>query len=156
VRCKYLGARGGTCKRAPAVESEYCLLHTVEDEEADVSNEFINNLLENPHVKAGVGKVNSILDKFSAIVDSAARGEFPTFKAKAQAVPVGSPVAAARALMHFSAAEPLTVEIIKARRKHLARIAHPDATANGSNDAMVRINRATSILLESLTSRPPK
>ena len=57
--------------------------------------------------------------------------------------------------MHFSATEPLTEAIIKDRRKHLARIAHPD-TAGGSNDAMARINRATEILIASLTSKPHK
>lgn len=149
--CSYIGVRGGRCKRQPAPEADYCLLHTIEDEDGEPTNEFINTLLENPHVQRGVSKVNSILDKFSAIVDKAANGEFPSFK-KAPPAPVDSPVIAARTLLHFSATEPLTVEIVKARRKHLARIAHPDATANGSNTEMARINQATQVLLASIST----
>ena len=155
MACAYIGARGGSCKRKPAPESDFCLLHNVEDEEDDVTNEFINTILANPHVQQGVNKVNNILDKFSVIVDQASKGELPAFKPKPPAAPKTDPALAARALMHFSATEPLTEAIIKDRRKHLARIAHPD-TAGGSTDAMARINRATEILIASLTSKPPK
>lgn len=157
--CSFLGPRGGQCRRPAATESLYCLAHIIEeDEEASQANEFIDTLLENPNVKRGVSKINALLDKFSVIVDQAAKGELPIFKAKKAPPPApkGSPLLAARAHLHFSADEPLTVEIIKARRKVLARLAHPDVTANGSNEAMAKINKATEILLASLSSQTTK
>lgn len=156
--CSYVGPRGGRCKRPAVQEGDRCLSHLIEDEEAaSQADELINTVLENPAVKKGVDKVNSLLDRFSAVIEQAAKGEIPFFKPKPAPTPQkGDPVLKARALMHFSSDEPLTEEIIKTRRKVLARLAHPDATANGSNEAMIKINRATEILLSSISSKSPK
>lgn len=117
------------------------------DPEDTQTNEIIDTLLENPNIQRGVNKVNSLLDKFSNLIDRAAKGDIPFFN-KAPPKAKVPPIAAARALLHFGATEPLTEALVKERRRNLARLAHPDV--EGSSEEMIRINRATEILLASL------
>lgn len=66
----------------------------------------------------------------------------PQAEAKAKAI------SAARRALGFSAKEPLTEELIRARRQQLARKHHPDR--GGSVERMAQINDAVDILLQPL------
>lgn len=154
ANCRYIDANGIQCTGRGAKNRDgFCRPHWQVDidPEDSQSNEIIDTLLQNPNVQRGVNKVNSLLDKFSDLIDRATKGDIPFFTkppAPASKVP---PEARARALLHFGPNEPLTEEIIKERRRVLARLAHPDLA--GSSEEMVRINKATEILLASLNPK---
>jgi hypothetical protein len=54
-----------------------------------------------------------------------------------------------RIVMGFGPAEPLTRELVKARKKALAQVLHSDK-AGGSPEGMMRLNRAADQLLKDL------
>lgn len=150
ANCRYIGPDNTQCTgRGAKSRDGYCQPHWQVDIDPEDSqtNEIIDTLLENPNVQRGVQKVNSLLDKFSNLIDRAAKGDIPFFSKPPQK-PKVAPTAAARALLHFGPTEPLTEALIKERRRALARLAHPDLA--GSAEEMTRINKATQILLESL------
>lgn len=59
-------------------------------------------------------------------------------------------VLAARRVMGFAEGEPLTEDVIKARRTALAKRHHPDR--GGSAETMAEINDATDVLVEAVQS----
>lgn len=60
--------------------------------------------------------------------------------------PPPDPIQRAREVLNFEPAEPLTRELINARRRALATLYHPDRQG-GSTTAMQRINQAADLLL---------
>jgi hypothetical protein len=105
--------------------------------------EVLDTLLATPQAQKLFEKAGGVLDALGGLIDKAAKGELGKGKPKPEKVPIS-----ARAVLHFSPKEALTEEKIRARRKALAKLAHPDA--GGSDLEMQRVNKAAEILLKGL------
>ncbi len=151
-RCYFVDT-DGRCRRrgyGPAGGPVFCEEHADEEYEGLDTDQIIDTLLDNPQVQKGVGKVNSLLDKLAGVIDRVAAGDFPARKPAPQmpAVKQANPLMRARLILHFGPKDVLTKELISARRKQVARLAHPDL--GGSPEAMREVNVAADLLLSAL------
>lgn len=121
------------------------------------------SILENEHVQAAMGqlaqspqgqqllgRVVDLVGQFNGIMDKIAAGELPQPQQVRGAAKVVERVVkrgpTPREVFHFGKDEVLTAEKIKARKKQLALMVHPDA--GGATEEMVKINKAAEALLK--------
>mgnify|MGYP001615100771 CR=1 FL=1 len=152
-RCEYEDNRG-RCRRLGVGQPALCSDH--EEVEFESESEYapiIETVLQNPRVYKIVSKAGGILDALAGLIDRATQkvteGPRPVSEAPGGArrpvrsVPKDDP----RTVLHFGPKDVLTEEIIKLRRRDLAKIAHPDKPG-GSDEAMRKINAAADALLK--------
>lgn len=119
-----------------------------EDFEATV-DDFVSGVFAHPKVKGVIGAVSRGMDRFAQLVDQISRAQ-PA--ATPQAPPRPKVVLDPYVILGFSRETPLTVDMIKERKRQYAKILHPD-TGTGDAAAMARVNRAAEILIAKLTRK---
>ena len=146
MRCSYKDEDGRQCRRKGYDDPPLCDDHIDEAEEAEEDKyaEIIDSVLEHPQSKNILSKLDAVLSKANDFVEKLKHGEIPSIKP--QAPKVVTKKRNPRDVLHFGPKEVLTREKITARRKALARLAHPDL--GGSNEAMAEINNAAEALLK--------
>ena len=161
-QCCYETKAGKQCSKFGLGDPPLCAWH--EKHRAEISkqasqnyNELIDFVLDNPTVKKGVNKVNTLIDKLGSVIDMAKSrvesGGMPvspqTQYQQSQEQKAKLAMLQARMIMQFDMDEVLTVEKVKQRYKALALIVHPDRP-NGSMAAMQKLNAANDLLMKSL------
>ena len=96
-----------------------------------------------PHVYVGADPQCSRCGHYEARRD-------PRVRPPPRAAPAPDPTVAARMVMGFEPNEPLTAELVKARKRRLAEVFHPDRQG-GSAAHMQRVNAAADVLLAKLS-----
>lgn len=151
-RCTY-NDLAGRCRRAGYGNPALCGAHeTAEDDP-------VANILNNPAVQNTLNKFQSILDSAAGVIDRARAFVPPTNHAQeAPRRPTNDPPRPQRPprptnedprnVLGFGPHVKLTVEVIKERRKELAKLFHPDHS--GSPEAMRKVNAAADALLGKL------
>ena len=120
-----------------------------DDERSYEGEGIIAQLMETPQFERIMDSVADLADKFIENLEPKAKPLRHT--AATARTPQRNPSQLARAIMNFSATEPLTTQMIKDRKKALAQYFHPDK--GGSLEAMQRLNRAADCLLASLARK---
>jgi hypothetical protein len=111
---------------------------------------LIERLLETPQAERFLVAFENFLDRASGAFDAPAAAQRAA--PHAENIPKHDvKVQDARATLLFGIDDPLSVERIKARRKELARVCHPDK--GGSDEAMQAVNRAADVLIKALRGR---
>lgn len=118
-----------------------------------------DRIMDDPRVHNVLDKAAGFFDRFAQLIDGAVTrngGSSPPRPSSRPPPPRPTidrarQIAAARSVLLFDSAEPLTEEKIRERRKKLALLVHPDMA--GSHNQTVRINQAADILLASLKAR---
>lgn len=158
-------------KKTPHVE--YDEVDEFEDEYDDEDEEefnatvddFVSGVVEHPRVRrvftsltSTLDRVGQVLDHVSRVVSGAGRAAGPT--PQGDAPPSSGPRAAPRprpqplnpyVVLGFNPNIPLTVEMVKERRKQLALLFHGDR--GGFEESMKRVNAAADMLLAKIEGK---
>lgn len=152
ILCTYRD-NDGRCRRTGYGQPPLCEEHAVDDDYEPIQDprELVEAILENPAIKSGIGKANSILDKFSSILDNISNvtNRIPKIEPKPQIDPKKMQELRARKVLGFSPSEPLTEDLLKSKKRDLAKKYHPDVIG-GDGSQMAVVNRAIDILSESI------
>ena len=147
-RCQWIKADG---KRCLSKGNPYCTRHKKISHPPAV-DAILGTIFNQSPVKKVVDKLSNILDNVGVIVDKAAVGEFDTIlgKFKQHKVKFEVPVADddPRLILGFRPGEKITVEVVKQKRKELAKKLHSDF--GGSDVLMQKVNVACDKLLKEL------
>lgn len=128
------------------------------EDELDISD-VIDEVIEHPRVKRTLNLFTETLDRFGQLIDQVSR-KVPSAGAppgvpppRARSGPVPPPQRDPRRVINpylvlgFQPGQPLTADLIKARRKKLATLYHPDQNG-GDPEAMKMVNAAADMLLK--------
>ena len=116
-------------------------------------DELLDHLLSHPNIRRGIAKLTKSIDHLGQVFDGLGQAKDPgnpTSKRANQSRPQPTPPHKEnpRIVLGFGPQLRLTKEMIRERRKDLARLCHPDR--GGSEVAMKRINQAVEMLLSKL------
>jgi hypothetical protein len=120
-----------------------------ESDDRDPVETIVGKVLETPQAQGLIDQLRGLLDRAGNAIDPRNAPPPPP----PQAPPPKprkrlDPLLGARAALLLSPTEPINKKLITERRRALAAVCHPDK--GGSDEAMQRVNRATTLLLESL------
>ncbi len=153
-RCQWIKEDGKRCVKSGKGTPALCIVHT-RVANTSVVDGVLTAILNQSPVKKVVSKISKILDNVGTVVDKAAVGEFDTIigafkkhKVKFEVPVPSAPTDDPRAILGFKPGDKLTVDIIKQRRKDLAKKLHSDY--GGSDMLMQKVNVACDALLKEL------
>jgi hypothetical protein len=176
ARCAYL-KKGRACAKNGIGNPPLCATHraqlqpVVEEAEApDLMSELVDNLFDHPQMRGVFGQISATLDRFGHIIERVSHGKAPGPAAprapgpsiwdpppprrRTAAPPPPPPVpddAAALKdafiVLGIKPGTPLTIDLVKGRRRELTKLFHPDRGVMGNDDSMKRINAACDLLL---------
>lgn len=116
---------------------------------------LLDVVLQQPKTKVIFEKVDGVLEKANGLLSKVAVGDFSDLqdllsKAGKQRVVYQPEVREEdpRVVLGFKSTDKLTVEMVKNRRRELAKILHPDK--GGSDEAMQRMNTAADKLMKEI------
>ena len=115
-----------------------------EDEEDEDVGSALDEILDHPTVSGFLGRINDTIDRLASGLGGTQAPENRPPPARKRAA-VEDP----RMVLNFSPTDKLTPEIVKERKKQLAKVFHPDK--QGSTEAMARVNAAADQLLKELS-----
>jgi hypothetical protein len=121
-----------------------------DDEEYDVGD-VVEEVLGHPRVRKTFEMFTGVLDRFSYLIDQVSQrtpGAAPP-RAGASAPRPNQKAINPFLVLGFSPGQKLTTEMIKARKRKLAAIYHPD-TGDGDEEAIRMVNAAADMLLRKL------
>jgi hypothetical protein len=156
-RCTYTLSNGKRCLRSGEGKPALCDKHLAEvmAQEEIADNPIVTQLLSQPAVANLFDRLGSVLDRLGSSLEStvekaAAKLHNPPPMGEA---PATGPVRLnPRVVLGFPPDMTLTEELIKKRKRELARIYHPDG-GQGNTEAMSRLNWASDLLLKTLRGK---
>jgi len=159
--CIYPSRGGNPCDKPgigfPPLCSRHERYRDELDDEEDPIGHILGVLFQRPEVQRVLDQLNDVIDKAAVYIDQPERfrqlvDEEPFTRGRAKKPPprhkAPTPASAKedpRVVLGFAPTMKLTSEIIKTRKKELARLWHPDH--GGSEEAMKRLNTAADVLL---------
>ena len=171
-RCSAITDRGSPCRNTGTGNPPLCHVHEAlyeegEDDEgeADAVVAATNAILDHPQAQGVISKFNGLLDRVGGWFERAGTGQAPVGSATRPQphAPRGQPPPPppprqppprreapidARKILGFAPGLKLTVEMVKERRKDLAKLYHPDR--GGHPEQMKTINAAADALLKEI------
>lgn len=135
-------------------EDEYDEDDDFEDEDLDV-HEILEEALRHPKIGGLFSSVARTIDKFSRVIDQVAQYTGPPPRPGSPGPrPKPTPQRIDPYLVLGLARDvPLTEQLIKERRRELARLFHSDK--GGNDEAMKRVNVAADLLLQKIQGAKP-
>lgn len=148
-RCSYISEDGDRCPRPPGVDTDLCRLHEAQEMIQELaSHQDVQDALGRLGAAfegATIGRVARLIDRAAGFVDHLGRPNGQP-RPTPQPAPPKAPREDPRVVMGFAPDLKLTPELVKKRRKELARLFHTDK--GGSMEAMKRLNIAAEALLQ--------
>lgn len=125
------------------------------------SEVILERILERDEVQDIFQRAQGVVDKFAHVLDRVAAGDIPRGFRRQEGIPRGQraappgvqqgPAENPRSVLGFAPGAKLTADLIKTRKRDLAKLFHPDR--GGSPDAMRRVNAAADVLLKEVGAR---
>ena len=163
-RCRFVDSSDQRCRRIATIGHGLCRQHAVVmDLDLDASSSELVGALDrvlaghgrDPLATMLAGALNGILGRVLGATQQRARSSPPPSSRQQppqarRPAPPQDPLVRAREILGFEPQERLTVELVQARKKALARVFHPDM-AGGSEARMKLVNTAADALLAKLS-----
>lgn len=168
-RCAYLTRSGRPCIKVGIGNPPLCRVHRLKIEgevEDDFTDNILDRVLDHPTAQGAFNRIAGSFDRIAQYIDVLSTGRIPRRereeeasssqpppRANGHARPVPPPPRPSGEnpylVLGFTPGVKITAEMVKERRKELAKLFHPDKQA-GSTEAMKRVNTAAETLLARL------
>ena len=171
-RCAFLTPSGRPCPKTGTGNPPLCAHHQeeleaeVEDGDEYTAEDLFGDVLEHPGFRSIFDRIAGSIDKVARGIDSMqdprmwqnvgkayqakqeARSQGNESQGRSRRPPPPPETPDPRSVLGFPPSVKITAEMVKDRRKELAKLFHPDK--GGSHEAMQRVNAAAEKLLRDL------